>query len=229
MNPLDSIIKWAFDNIFILCAFGIAIYFIHGYLDIKKVEKIKAVDRSEVERKNMIDRLKFNTNKRYKWLYKGNHLLGNISSIIGSQTGGNPHPVETLTIAFQPMLISSPIKIKNPFAKKQVVVIDYANIVMTSDENGNVIETNKIVVKDTIAISKYQGVYYTVGSTEEMIKNNIRDFDVFKSDINSIASIYYVKSQEQSTFAPQYAHELALKEKEIALELAKKRGKMETI
>jgi hypothetical protein len=229
VNPLDAIMKWGFDNVFILCILGLAFYFLHGYLGIKKVEKIKSVDRSEIERQNMVERLKFNTNKRYKWLYKGSHLLGNISSIIGSQTGGNPHPVETLTIAFQPMLISSPIKIKNPFAKKQVVVIDYANILMTSDENGNVVETNKIIIKDTIAISKYQGIYYTVGSTEEMIKNNIRDFDTFKTDLNNLASIFFVKSQEQSTYQPQYAHDLALKEKEIQLEMAKKKGKMETI
>jgi hypothetical protein len=229
MDILAGIMDWVFKNIFYVAVLGLAVYFIHEYFTLKRVEKIKSVDRSEIERKNMIERLKLNPSRKYKWLYKGKKCIGNIQTIVGSTIPHNPEPLEVLTITFRPLLIETPIKIVNPFAKTKPIVVDNATVIVTQDSYGNVVETDKITIQDSIAINQYMGIYYTVGTREELIKNNIRDFDVFKTDINNLSSIYFVKSQEQSTYAPQYAHELALKEKEIQLEMAKKKGKMETI
>jgi hypothetical protein len=229
VNPLDTLLKWAFDNIFYLCGIGLVAYFIHEYFTLKRVEKTKPVDRSEVERKNIIERLKLNPSKKYKWLYKGEKCLGKIQTIIGSTVKGNPEDLEVFTITFKPLLLSNPVKIVNPIAKTKPIVVDNATVIMTKDEYNNVIETDKIVIKESVAVTQYQGIFYTVGKNEELIKDNIRNFDTFKTDINNLASIYFVKSQEQSTYQPQYAHELALKEKEIQLMMAQKKGKMETI
>ena len=230
-NPLEVIMKWAMDNVFILAILGIAIYFFHGYFNLKKVEKINSVNRSEVERKNIIERLKLNPSKKYKWLYKGSELIGKISHLIETKVPHNPEPFEVITMVVKPMLLAKPIRITNPFAKSKVIEVEKSKQVIVWEEDGSMTpkESNKLRINGEIAITQYQGIYYTIGKNEDLMIDNIRNFDTFKTDINNLASIYFVKSQEQSTYAPQYAHELALKEKEIQLEMAKKKGKMETI
>lgn len=230
VDPLQAIIKFVFDNIFYFAGLGVLIYFIHGYLDIKRVEKLSSVNRGDIERKNMIERLRYNPSKKFKWLYKDKELLGKITHIIETTTKGNPENIDTYTMIVEPMLIKL-LKIINPFAKKQILEVEKSGQILSFFDSGGSTpkQTNKLIIREGVAITSYMGIYYTIGKNEATMVDNIRQFDTFKTDLNNLSSIYFVKSQEQSTYAPQYAHELAMKEKEIQLMMAQKKGKLETI
>lgn len=230
-NPMEAIMQFLMDNIFYIVIIGLVFYVIHNYFKLKRIEKIRSVDRSEVERKNVAERLKLNPSNKYKWLYHGNNCIGKISHLIDTQIQSNPEKIEVYTMVVRPLLMEKPVKITNPLAKVKIVEVEKSKqiIVWTENTNGFATESNKLKINDNVAISQYMGVYYTIGIHEKEMIANIRDFDVIKTDLNNLSSIYFVKSQEQSTYQPQYAHELALKEKEIQLMMAQKKGKMETI
>ena len=44
-----------------------------------------------------------------------------------------------------------------------------------------------------------------------------------------MASVYFAKSQEQSTFDPVYAHQMAMEQRKLEIELAKRKGKAESV
>lgn len=218
---LDQVMKFVFDNIWLIVGFGIVIYFIHEYFSFKRRTSFKTINRSEIERKEFIDRMKYNISP-YKWLYKGKEVIGKISNYTEELTKGNPKDLKTISLVFRPMLIKRPIKISNPFAKMQPLKIEKNNeIIVQVDKD--------LVLNETIELSKYSGFYYSIGKNEPIICENIRNLETFKTDLNSVASIYFVKSQEQSTFDPNMAHDVVMKEKELQVELAKRKGKTETI
>lgn len=230
-NPLELLMKWAMDNVFYIVIVGLIIYVLHNYFKLKRIEKISSVNRGDVERKNIIERLKLNPSNKYKWLYKGTNCIGKITHLIETTIQTNPEKIDIYSLVIKPMLTSKYIKITNPFAKSKVIEVEKSKqvLVWTDDGDGFAKETNILKINGDIAITQSFGIYHTIGKHEKELVSNIRDLDVIKTDLNNLASIFFVKSQEQSTYQPQYAHELALKEKEIQLMMAQKKGKMETI
>lgn len=69
VNPLDMLVKFIFDNIFIIVAVGLVGYFAYMYLKIKRVPKYKVIDREEVERQKFVEAMRFNKNSNFKYLY----------------------------------------------------------------------------------------------------------------------------------------------------------------
>jgi hypothetical protein len=85
-----------------------------------------------------------------------------------------------------------------------------------------------IYIDERVITDWYFGIYYDLSMKKELTEHIVND-NVFKTDLENLASIYFAKSQEQSTFTPDYAHDMAMREKELQIELAKKRGKMTSI
>ena len=85
-----------------------------------------------------------------------------------------------------------------------------------------------LIVSKKNAFDYYFGIYYDL-SIEKQHKDLIIEHNVLRTDINLLASRYFVKSQEQATYDPDKAHALAMKEKELQIELAKRKGKVETL
>lgn len=228
---LDKIINFAMSNILYLVAIGVVIYIIHEYFSFKKRIKFKPLNRSDIERKNMIERMKYNVSSQFKWLYRGKNLLGKITHYVETEMKENPKNIPIITMVIKPTLFKN-WKIVNPFGKSQIIMVENNREViqktMIKAKDGFKLG-NDLTITDSIGITNYFGIYHTLNDKEEKMVKNIRNLDVFKTDINNLASIYFVKSQEQSTYAPEYAHQLAMKEKELQIELAKKKGKMETI
>jgi hypothetical protein len=185
----------------------------------------KPLDRSEVERKKFIERMKMNKALDFKWFFRGNQLIGKILYLKPTFIEikkSEPQKLDILEMVVQPSL-SSRLKLTNPLAKELCIQINKKNT-----DCGLNSFTNEIRIVEQITFDNLFGIFYD-RTLETELAEHIKNDNIFRSDLENLASIYYVKSQEQSTFDPQYAHEMALKEKELQVELAKKRGKMTSI
>jgi len=196
-------------------SWGVLVFYGYQLLRVKKTYKV--LNRSEVERLKFIERMSQNKVIKPMFLYKGKKMLGRITHLKEFAYKGNPKGDNILIDQFvvKPILFG---KIPNPFTKSRVFQIGVDSMDISNF---------KFVIKPYTYLDYYFGVYYDEDTKAhtEIIKND----NVIRTDLNQLASIYFVKSQEQSTYDPVHAHALALKEKELQIELAKKRGKAETI
>jgi hypothetical protein len=215
MNPLEAIMLWAENNIFILAMLGLVAFFGYNYLRIKRSSITKPINRSEIERQEFIKRMLPNKDGE-KWLYRGKNNLG---KIILSKVGtikGNP-----IDLTIKECVVKPPLfwKITNPFAKEKIFQINQKEALFDND---------KYVIPNWISFDYYFGVYYDLTIPKEHMEI-IKNDNLIRTDLNELASIYYCKSQEQSTFDPIRAHQMALEEKRIELELAKSKSKAESV
>jgi len=231
-SPLASLPKWfsmnvlmefIFSNIVWLVAAGVIGYIILTYLRVGTRTKIKPINRAEIERIKFIERMKHNKSKAFNWLRHGNRLIGRIDAldVVSLPIKGNPAPEKKVIRLLIKPTLTSKLPIVNPLAKTQAFQLGLDNI--DTDIGGK-----NIIVPKWLTFDYYFGIYYDMGSEESHIKL-IKEDNLFRSDLNQLASIYYAKSQEQSTFDPEKAHQLAMKEKELQIEMAKKHGKITSI
>lgn len=234
----DSLLDFVFKNIFYFVAIGIIVYYIKDYLRVKS--SFKTLSRSEIERGKFIERMIPNKMPVKTHFYKGKTNLGLITHYkefeyeFKESSGKKPskkgnvsieedqdkkpikkESIQIIQMLVKPVLLGS---LANPFAKVNVFQI-----------NGKYLEKypNKYCIPNHIYLDKLWGIYYdeTTNAHTELMKND----NIMRTDLNQIASIYFVKSQEQSTYDPIHAHALAMKERELQIELAKKKGQSETI
>jgi hypothetical protein len=209
---------------------GALIYFIWNYFKIKR-KSLQIIDRSEVERIKFIDRMWANKVNSKLYLYRGDSLLGLIThkrEFISKEerkkrNKANDDKLESelkeyhvSQVLVKPCII---FKIANPFAKIQPFQFNDEMLKKTS--------VNWYLPR-WISIDKDWGINYDetiIDIHRRIIKND----NVIRTDLNELASVYYVKAQEQCTFDPINAHAMALKEKELEIELAKKKGMQESI
>ncbi len=292
---LVDLINFVFQNIFWFIFLGVGFFLIWNYFRIKQ-KKTVIVNRSNVERLNFIERMKFNPSTTFKWLYKGFTETNNPHKNYKGKVflGKITHYTETIvpntdnkfkisdeqfkkfkkeikdlqdlvkdqyskimkkeykdfeiakteyhktrqllidkvayikktrlkiaSIVLKPMVIKS-LNIANPFKKVQILQFEI-------DSNIAFKNKDSIFINETVALTNYLGIYHQIGESQKMIIDNIRDNDIILTDLNNLGSIYFSKSQEQSTFDPVYAHSLALAEKNLQIEMARKKGKVDTI
>jgi hypothetical protein len=180
------------------------------------------LDRREVERKNFIERMKLNTPVYYRWFLKSSDIIGKIISMKDTIIEGNPEKHEVIEMVVQPALLSR-FKIANPLSKKMCIMMDKKN---TDFEK--IAFTNELSITDRVTFDNVHGIFYD-RSLETELAEHIKNDNIFRTDLEQMAGIYYVHSQEQSTFGENNAHEMAMKEKELQIELARKRGKQTSI
>lgn len=210
-----------FDNIFYFIALGFGIWFISRYLKVGMGKKIQQVNIADIERMKFIERMKNNKPILFKWLYRDNHMLGKIYAIRTIGVKHNPGDKVMYQFLVKPMLIAK-LGITNPFSK--LMPFQISSDILKLDT-----VAKSISVPKWVSFDYFMGIYYDTSIDEELHKNLIVDHNLFRSTAQQLASTFFSKSQEQSTFDPEHAHELALKEKELQIEMAKKKGKVTSI
>jgi hypothetical protein len=222
VNPIDLIL----NNLIYIIIAGVGFFIIYEFF-IKSGpgKKLKPLDRSEVERRKFIQRMKMNESMQWKWFFKGSQLLGKIRYLKPTtlEIKGNP---STKNVDILEMVVTPPLfgrfKIASLFAKDICLQIDKNHCELETDN------TNEIKINQAVTFDNIFGIFYD-RTLETELNEHIKNDAIFRTDLENLASVYYVKAQEQSTFDPDYAHQMAMKEKELDIEMAKKRGKQTSI
>lgn len=251
-NIADSVMAFLFQNIFYIVIIGLIAYILFLYVRFGRRTTYKVIDREEVERQKFIDMMKLNVPpKSLKLLCRGekqviamnggggikfvdtwkNYLtLGIIRNylefeqipikiiekqgVITYENIPNEEPMKLIAMVIKPVLFW---KIPNPMKKELAVVIE-------NDKEKLSFEKSKIVLPSEYGFDKFIGYYYALGETTKPKLRNILDARILVNDFNLMASRYFAKSQEQCVYAPEVAAQLAQREKELQIELAKSRG-----
>jgi len=105
--------------------------------------------------------------------------------------------------------------------KEKCVIIRNTNLVR--DRARRFIEIN-----ETAEFDRYMGIYYDIGVRAEAVEYIAVDTQ-FRSDKENLGADYYVESQKNSFIDREGGLKMAIAEKELQTELAKKRGKTSSI
>lgn len=275
-DPVSAFLDIIFQNIWIIVIIvGVAVFF---WLFTTFRNKTRVIKRSDIERQEMIKRLKPNKSYLFKWLFHGYNLVGSIKafrfityksgkvSTFMPKTDGKKYEFirdfgenkagDILTITpkdkdyadlvalllgagaiapvketgeetpetFIQMLVQPVfhefIKFPNIFAPLRIFQINLNDGIKMDRALGSV------TIPENVAFDEFMGVNYDMTTLNHI---NIINDQLLRTDFNSLASIYFVKSQEQSTYNPDNAHEMAMKQRELEIEMAKRKGKMTTI
>ena len=87
---------------------------------------------------------------------------------------------------------------------------------------------DEIIVSEGAGLENYIGLYYDM-TTPTVFQDNVINSRLLKSDIDQLASRYFAVSQQQCVYSPELAHQLAMKERELQIELAKRKGKLSEV
>lgn len=219
LPSLQGVMDLVFGNILWFMIGGVIVWAAWTYLRVGTRFKPKPLNRSEVERMKFIERMKLNKTDRWTHIKHGKKTVGKILAYRELTIKGNPkEDKKIIQMIFKPMLIS---KIANPFGKTQAMQLDAKNI-------GRDVGGKAVLIPRWLTLDYYLGIYYDLAS-EQTHTNLIKNDNLFRTDMNQLASIYFAKSQEQSTFDPAHAHQLAMKEKELQIEMSKKKGQITSI
>jgi len=217
--------------------------------------KTKILKRSDIEKKKLIKSMELNKTKHFKELWHSSKFLGKIINY--KRFVLNPASIEikksqesfaqkyrdfketkdekilkelnvlsknikdelsksVVIIVFKPKFIG---KILNPF-KREVIQIFDGLLIKEFDKK-------KLIIPADVFTDEFMGIFYDM--TDPKFHLNIIHEKMYETDLDAMASVWFVKAQELSTFDPDKAHAMAMKEKELQIELARKRGKMTEI
>ena len=218
---ISGAMDFIFGNIMYFVIAGVGIYIVSSYFKFGTRKKIKIVNISDIERMKFIERMK-NNKSTYKWLHRGKFLIGKVVAYRNAtiKGKGKDDPIHLSQMVVKPML-SKALGIPRPFSKLMPFQINADMVTPTSPED--------LKIPAWITFDYFMGIYYGSSISEEKHKNVIIDNNLFRSTASQIASTFFSKSQEQSTFDPEHAHALAMKEKELQIQLAAKKGKITSI
>lgn len=218
-----------FGNIVWFMVIGALGFAIFSYLRFGTRKRLRPINRSEIEKINFRERMKNNANTApfFRVLKRGNSVIGKIThfSAVKLKESKNPHPrpeTEICMMLVKPLLLNNvKLNMSNPLTKAMCIQINKKNI-------KNDLENKAMVIDQGLYLDNYFGIFYDKES-EDIQTALIKNDTLMRTDLNILASIYFAKSQEQATFDPEHAHALALKEKEIQVEMAKRSGKLTSI
>jgi uncharacterized membrane protein len=229
------------QNNFIWIVGLIIVGFVVAMLFKGKSKTAKIISRSQVERQKRISELSQNRNTvgdvekmnfldddgnqisvgvdslkevQYNILFHGSKFLGKITNIGFRFT--NPNKERVFEIVYNPKWFW---EFANPF-KKELLRIYEKSLILNKARNS-------MVILPTVSIDSHLGLFYDVPF--EINHVNWINERLFEHDKEDLSSFYYVESQKRSTFDLEFAHAMAMKEKELQIELARKKGKMSTI
>jgi hypothetical protein len=223
---LDSLINFFKHNIIWIAVIVLVVVIALIFIQRSRKKELKPISRSEIERKRFIERNELNKTS-YKWLYRGNELIGKIlrlrySNLDEFKKNKDKESSIIIEMVVKPALFNLVFwKPVNPFAKEICIFVDIRN--MVKDRSQSYIE-----IDEKVGFDVYLGLTYDRSVKDEAVEY-IRIDSQFRTDLDALASIYFAKAQEQATIVPQNAIEMALREKDLQTELAKKRGKQSSI
>jgi len=217
---LSGAMDFIFGNIMWFILAGVGFYVISNYFKLGSKIKFKVIDRSEIERIKFIERMKMNPSKDYTLFCVGDRVIGKISHF-RQYTIGNPTKQFTQML-MKPILISKGnIHIANPMAKVRCVEVDSNIVALNSVQK-------LVIVPDKTMFDFMWGMHYDIGNEKDHLINLKQD-NVMRTDLDQMASRWWVKGQEMCVFSPDMALQMALKSQELAIELARRKGKSDTI
>lgn len=256
MNPLDVIMKFFFDNIFFFLMMGFFGFIAVTYFKFGKRIKYKIIDRDEVERLKFLDAMRFNKTSKYYALYHAKLMMNNGGSVLNKnyQVWSNFEKIGNIEsyLEFEQvpikmiekegkitylentneppmkligMAIKKPLfwRIPNPFAKAQPMLIENNDEMIMKDETNH-----QIVIPEELGFDKFMGYYYMIAENVKPKLRNVLDARILTTDFSLMASRYFSKSQEQCVYSPEAALQMATKQTELNIELAKRRGIQQT-
>ena len=217
---LSGAMDFIFGNIMYFVIGGVALFAVTNYFRFGSRKKVKIVNVADIERMKFIERMK-NNKSSFKWLHRDKFFIGKIVALRNATIKGKSNPEKQITQMIIKPMLSQRLNIPRPFSKLMPLQLDYNMLTPTSPAHLN--------MPAWITFDYFMGIYYGSSHSEETHKNVIIDNNLFRSTAQQIASTFFSKSQEQSTFDPEHAHALAMKEKELQIQLAAKKGKITSI
>ena len=210
------------QNLIIIGVLAIGLWIIYEFfLKGSGEKKLKPISRAEIERKNFIEKMSVNESTTYKWLFRQNKMLGKIKYLQGTEIDGQTpeEKIKMWEMVVEPNLTFIKWAIKNPFAKEMCLIINQTKCEFIGDE---------INIREYVTFDTYFGIFYD-RSLKDLGTEYLKNMTLYKTDLENLASVYFVKAQEQSTFNPNYAHDVAMEQARTETELAKKKGKVSSI
>lgn len=225
-SVIDGIVNFVQKNAFLIIGLLIAGWLIWFFFLRNKKKDLKPISRSEIERKSFVERNKVNFTV-YQWLYRGNELLGKIlkmrlSEIKEVSGKKDIEEIPVIEIVYKPIFFKfGRFKFVNPFGQEvcllcgtEYVELDKAFSVITIDER--------------VTFDSLFGIYYDRHYENEML-DYIKINTYMRTEYQNLGNETYVESQKHSVIDHNAGIDMAMKEKELQIELAKKRGKQSSI
>lgn len=214
--------KINYDYVLIIIVLIIFLYFIYKYFTRKKIIHI---DRNEIERRKFIERNKLNKTSLLKWLKKGNLLIGRIETITFFADNikikveekfkeileNEPKKISFAEIVVKPILDLKIFKI--PFGKEICLIVGNPFEISWSDKT--------LYLEENKSFTEYFGVYIDLDYKKFLVEHH-REDNVFRTDLETFASIYYAKGQEQAIFDPEYAFKTHIEQIKLEQEKEKR-------
>jgi hypothetical protein len=215
------------NNSLYIAIVGILGFIAYQFFHFVSKSTTKPISREEIERERFIDRMKINHNiYPFKWLYRGHDKIGKIIYAKSSQITGNPHNHILIEMVVKPTLFWN---FTNPLSKNMAVQLNYGSFNEKKELEKICIEDgDKLILPTWVHFDYYFGIYYD-NTIQQEHHEIIKNTSLLLTDLNELASIYFVKSQEQAVFQPDRALPVVLEEKRKQTEMEKKKGKVETI
>jgi len=88
--------------------------------------------------------------------------------------------------------------------------------------------SHRIVIPEDLGFDKFMGYYYMIAENVKPKLRNVLDARILTTDFSLMASRYFSKSQEQCVYSPELAFQMAQKQTELNIELAKRKGIQQT-
>jgi len=242
----DKVIAFIKEHALIIIVLLLVAFIIYFLFFRNRKKELKPISRSNIERLKFIERMRLNKTT-YKWLYRGNECIGiirsfmptDVSKMIRKPIYSGTYNAETkkvelkeekekeidikpiLEMVVKPIL-NLGIKIPNPFSSEICIRVDSQTIVDMDRA------TSSITIDEKVTFEKVFGIFYDRRYEQELLEY-ARVTDVMRTDLESLGSEYYVEAQKNSVLERDRGYHMALAEKELQTELAKKRGKQSTI
>ena len=215
-GQLNTIVEWCKQYWYVIVLVATVVILLILVFKSRK-PSLKPVSRSEIERKQFIDRNRMNKSP-LNWLWRGDKLMGKIiylraTDIINAEKEKDKEKISGIELVIKPSFLG--LKFPDIFSKEFCIIVN-------KDNTDYSLNDRTFNIKESATFEKLFGIYYDRDSKESWVKY-IRDSHVYATDWESMSSVYYVKSMEQATFKPENA--TAIQEKQLDLEAEKEKRK----
>lgn len=224
-NFLDNIIPFIQKNALLIIGVIIVVFILIFILNRNRKKELKPINRGEIERIKFIQRMDLNKTT-YSDLWRGDEWIGKIQRLCHKNLSAfkklkdGEKDLDIIEMVFKPSTINLGF-FKLAMGKEKCVII--RNINLVRDRARRFIEIN-----ETAEFDRYMGIYYDIGVRAEAVEYIAVDTQ-FRSDMENLGAEYYVESQKNSVIDREGGLKMAIAEKELQTELAKKRGKTSSI
>ena len=231
-NFMNSIIQFIQQNQLYIIIFGAGVFAVWYFFLKDRGSGGKIISRKQVERLTRIKELEGNgrniaekhilangeeiwTDTNYNSIWHGSQYKGRIMNIVKHEIKGNPENKIFYEIIWRKPTKIFGIILPFPFGEKEIYILNEDTLIKHS-------AGKKLIIIPTVSIDSFSGYYYD--NPHELDHRNFINEQINKHDMEGYASQVYVESQKNSVIPRDVGAAAMLKEKELEIEMAKKRG-----